>query len=85
MLVNCATDSASSDQLQSLDRMIPPHVMYYMSTALLILNERFVNAWIRSRHFGHTSTSSVDGAHAAVKKWISVSLGVQGQYIFQFF
>ena len=84
MLVNSATDSEYNDQLRAIERMIPPHVMYYVNTTWLIHEERFVNAWIRCRHFGHTSTSRVESAHTTLKRWISVSSGIQILDIFNF-
>ena len=48
----------------------------YVTQTWLGLKEHFVSCWAdRIRHFGHLSTSRVEGAHAALKKEIDVSTG----------
>ena len=48
--------------------------MVYLEETWLKYNDRFVAAFIcDTLHFGHTTTSRVESAHAALKSWITVS------------
>ena len=65
-------------QLQSMRKEFstPSRVMCYIEETWLIWKERFVTAFLRNKcHYGHVTTSRVESAHAALKKWISVSTG----------
>lgn len=53
-----------------------PNLMRYVEDIWLIWKDRFVTAFLRNKcHYGHCTTSRVESAHAALKKWISVSTG----------
>ena len=50
--------------------------MRYVEITSLVYKERFVAAFLRGkRHYRHITTSRVESAHAALKKWIAVSTG----------
>lgn len=49
-------------------------IFAYLSDTWLVERKKFVAAWIdRHLHLGNAATSRVEGAHAALKKWISNS------------
>jgi MULE transposase domain len=49
-------------------------IFVYLSDTWLVERRKFVAAWIdRHLHLGNAATSRVEGAHAALKKWISNS------------
>ena len=51
-----------------------PHVFRYLDETWLIHREKFVVAWSRQwLHLGNAATSRVEGAHAALKHWITNS------------
>nr|CCA20967.1 Pc21g00130 putative [Albugo laibachii Nc14] len=53
-----------------------PKVLEYLANDWLIYKERFVNAWTsKYLYFGNKATSSVEGAHAYVEKFLQVSTG----------
>ena len=48
----------------------------YLEKTWLPHKEKFMAAWTcKSLHFGNTSTSAVEGAHSALKKFLQVSTG----------
>ncbi|CCI50130.1 unnamed protein product [Albugo candida] len=54
----------------------PHHVMTYLEQTGLIYKDRFVDYLLRGKlHFGNTTTSRVEGAHATLKNWIRASSG----------
>ena len=55
---------------------LPAHVMRYCNNTWLVYKDRFESAFLREiKHYGHVSTSRVENAHAALKKWIGISTG----------
>ena len=75
-LVFSNTVACYEQQLEAMQEMFPLHVMAYLETTWLVYKERFVACFLRGKlHFGHTTTSSVESAHLALKKWISVFTG----------
>ncbi|BBN03020.1 hypothetical protein Mp_2g20030 [Marchantia polymorpha subsp. ruderalis] len=73
-LVFSITVACYEQQLEAMQEMFPLHVMTYLETTWLVYKERFVACFLRGKlHFGHTTTSRVESAHSAMKKWISVS------------
>ncbi|KAH7833238.1 hypothetical protein Vadar_004343 [Vaccinium darrowii] len=52
------------------------YVLNYLKNIWLPFKERFVNAWTSKHpHFGNRVTSRVEGAHAMLKKYLTVSTG----------
>ncbi|KAF7133193.1 hypothetical protein RHSIM_Rhsim09G0181600 [Rhododendron simsii] len=52
------------------------YVLNYIKNIWLPFKERFVNAWTgKHPHFGNRVTSRVEGAHAMLKKYLTVSTG----------
>lgn len=75
-LVNSFTAGDYNERLEKLRNLVPERVFSYLSTIWLRYKERFVLAFTRHvRHFGHVSTSRVEGAHAVLKNWLQVSTG----------
>lgn len=75
-VVNSSSEQEYNENLAEIQGKAPAHVMHYIGTTWLIYKEKFVNVWMRNvLNLGHTSTSRVESAHAALKKWIAVSTG----------
>ena len=48
----------------------------YLDDTWITLKEHFVSAWVdKHSHFGHSATSRVEGAHAALKRMIVNAIG----------
>nr|CCA20418.1 Pc21g00130 putative [Albugo laibachii Nc14] len=51
-------------------------VVEYLYRPWIIHKEKFVHAWKNQvQHFGNTSTSAAEGAHAALKRYLQTSTG----------
>ena len=75
-LINSATLTEYNQRLEQLSQSVPPEVTTYLSSTWLCHKQDFVLAWTRHvMHFGHVTTSRVESAHAALKKWLQVSTG----------
>ena len=63
-------------QLGLMHATFPAASMRYVETTWLTFKEKLFAAFLRNkRHYGHVTTSRVESAHAALKKWIDVSTG----------
>lgn len=52
-------------------------VMRYVEEIWLVWKVRFVSAFLHNKpHSGHVTTSRVESAHAALKRWITSSTGI---------
>ena len=52
------------------------NAFHYLDSTWLIHKKKFICAWTNKvKHFGHSVTSRVEGGHAMIMKWISVSTG----------
>ena len=73
VLVNSTTKVKYTVNVEEMRIAIPLCVMSYLESTWLIHKDKFVTAWISNiLHFGHTTTTRVESAHAASKKWIGV-------------
>lgn len=75
-LVSTTVITDYKTRLSMMHATFPAAIMGYLATTWLVYKERFVAAFLRNKHhYGHVTTSRVESAHAALKKWISVSTG----------
>lgn len=76
LLMHSTTESTYYEQIDSMNNNLPSSTMNYLASTWLLHKEKFVSAWLDGvRHYGHISSSRVEGAHAVLKRWIEVSTG----------
>lgn len=75
-VINSMSVVEYDQRLDQLSDRAPAAVFEYLSSTWLCHKEKFILAWIKNvKHFGHVTTSRVESAHAALKKWLQVSTG----------
>ena len=69
LLVSSKTAENYETQMASMRTECPRYVMTYHEETWLIYKDRFVDYLLRGKlHFGNTTTSRVESAHATLRK-----------------
>ena len=75
-LVASNTENDFDRNWAHIESVYSRQISTYLSSTWVIHKERFVHAWTNQhQHFGHLTTSRVEGSHATMKTWIGTSTG----------
>jgi hypothetical protein len=81
-LLRCSTEDGYQHALDEFRRQNPPQAVSYCERTWLVWKEKLVRFWVnKTTHFGYLVTSTIEGCHAGLKKYLKASMfGLDGVF-----